>query len=68
MSVFTTPSGRMSIDLERIVAIQDFSDSSDYIKVMTAVPDPEGGMCEFKIYYEDGAAILAAFQNQKETE
>jgi len=67
MNVFTTPSGHMSIDLDRIVAIKDLLNISDCITVITTTPDAKGGMCEFRVYYRDGAAILEAYQNQKET-
>ncbi len=63
MNVFTTPSGKRAIDLDRIVCIRNYD---DYIIVMLDVPEPEGGLCEMKIWYGDGGAILEAYQNQKE--
>lgn len=66
MNVFTTPSGNMAINLERIVCIQNYCDTGEYIKVMLDVPDQAGGMCELKIWHGDAEAILAAYQDQME--
>ena len=65
MKVFTTPSGKTSINLERVVAMLD---RGDYIIVLFDVPAIEGGgMCEQRYWYADAKALLAAYNNQKET-
>lgn len=63
MNVVTIPSGKVSINLERVVAILN---RNDYIVVLFDVPAEAGGMCELRFWYEDATALLAAYQNQKE--
>lgn len=65
MNVFTTPSHKVSLNLERILVIRNYI---DYIVVTFDSPIIDGLPHQQKYWYTDGVAILAAYKGNEEKE